>query len=287
MTTSGRMRIATRARLYLLAASFLALAVAFVVLSVGWSAYVVSQRTAELSRQAKALASGMEASSAVFGGTGSAGAGLQAQLFGIQARLIGAGLYVTDEDGAIVLSAVPSSLEHLPLGDLAERSDGTRTGVRRTAGGARLLIVAVPARIAGGSWLVAAQPTRDVRAIRIGVVAAGGVSLLVALGVAWVTGGVFARRLSAPLVRLRDAAEAVSAGDWGTQVSEEGDEEVVSLARSFNTMSRRVADTYAAQEAFIGDISHELRTPVTSIRGFSEAILDGTVTGDEQVKRSA
>jgi two-component system OmpR family sensor kinase len=42
-------------------------------------------------------------------------------------------------------------------------------------------------------------------------------------------------------------------------------------------MSVRVADAYGAQKEFVGDVSHELRTPITSIRGFSEALLDGTI----------
>lgn len=280
-------RIATRARLYLLGASLLALAVAFVLFSVGWSAYVVRQRTDELARQAQALARGMEASSQVLSSDGTGGTELQRLLFGVQARLIRAALYVATDDGTIVLSAAPSSLRSLPLDRLARQADGTLTGVSTTATGARLLIVAAPVDLGYGRWLVAAQPTRDVRSVQLGVLAVGGASLLVALVVAWVAGGVLSRRLTTPLVRLRDAAEAVSAGTWGAQVAEEGDEEVVSLARSFNTMSRRVADTYAAQEAFAGDISHELRTPITSIRGFSEAILDGTVADDVQVRRSA
>lgn len=280
-------RIATRTRLYLLGASLLALLVAFALFAVGWSTYVVRQRTDELSRQTQALAAGMEASQELLANEGTGGSGVRTLLFGVQARLIRAALYVADDDGTIVSSSADSSLQRLPLERLDKQDDGTLTGVSTTDAGSRLLIVAAPVRLERGSWLVAAQPTRDVRSAQLGVVAVGGVSVLVALAVAWIAGGVLARHLTTPLVRLRDAAEAVSAGEWGAQVPEEGDEEVASLARSFNTMSRRVADTYAAQEAFAGDISHELRTPITSIRGFSEAILDGTVTDEARVRRSA
>ncbi len=51
-------------------------------------------------------------------------------------------------------------------------------------------------------------------------------------------------------------------------------------------MSTRVADVYAAQKAFVGDVSHEIRTPLTSIRGFAEALLDGTVTDPDQQRRA-
>ena len=76
-------------------------------------------------------------------------------------------------------------------------------------------------------------------------------------------------------------------GEWGRQVPAEGDDEVTDLARAFNEMSTRVADAYRTQQEFVGDVSHELRTPVTSIRGFADAIVDGTVSGDEGVKRAA
>ena len=283
----GRTRISTRARLYLLGASLLALLVAFSLFSLGWSTYVVRQRTGELTRQAQALAAGMEASAPLLSGGGAGSSRLQTLLLSAQARLIRAALYVTADDGTVALASGSSSLQRVPLDRLDLQDDGTLTGVSATSSGARLLVVAVPIKVAGGSWLVAAQPTRDVRSAQLGVLGAVAVSLLIALAVAWFAGGVLARRLTTPLVHLRDAAEAVSGGAWGAQVPEEGDEEVVSLARSFNTMSRRVANTYAAQEAFAADISHELRTPITSIRGFSEAILDGTVIDEVQVRRSA
>jgi signal transduction histidine kinase len=81
-------------------------------------------------------------------------------------------------------------------------------------------------------------------------------------------------------VRLGDGVRAVAGGDWGHQVPVEGDDEVAELAGSFNTMSARVSSAYGAQKEFVGDVSHELRTPVTSIRGFSEALLDGTIADD-------
>ena len=154
----------------------------------------------------------------------------------------------------------------------------------RSATGARLLVVS--AQIDEGHRLVAIQGLREIRQTQAGILAIGLVALIAAALVAYVAGGVLARRLTAPLVRLEAAAESVAEGAFGTQVTEEGDAETASLARSFNRMSTRVADVYAAQKAFVGDVSHEIRTPLTSIRGFAEALLDGTVTDPDQQRRA-
>ncbi|MBA4370815.1 MAG: sensor histidine kinase, partial [Coriobacteriaceae bacterium] len=82
-------------------------------------------------------------------------------------------------------------------------------------------------------------------------------------------------------MRLRDAAEAVAEGEWGRTVLVEGDGEVASLARSFNRMSARVAAAHAAQQEFVGDVSHELKTPLTNIRMYAELLDEALEDGDE------
>ena len=65
---------------------------------------------------------------------------------------------------------------------------------------------------------------------------------------------------------------------YDTRASESGPSQVRDLARAFNAMAERVSDNERAMRSFIADVSHELRTPLTSIRGFVEALRDGTVT---------
>jgi len=52
-------------------------------------------------------------------------------------------------------------------------------------------------------------------------------------------------------------------------------------------MSTRVASAYAAQQAFVGDVSHEIRTPLTSISGFGQALLDGTIADEPGTRHAA
>ena len=283
-----RRRIVTRARLYVVGAALLSLAVSFAVFALGWSAYTVRQRTDVLSRQVVALAKGLSAAEAMVTGSGPGAADTRDRLFRVQAGLIDAVLFVTDGEGQVSRSSASGGLREVPFGRLTTRGSlGVRTGTAKASDGTSVLLVAAPFDQSGSRWLVAAEPLGDVRRAQTGLLAVSAASLLLAALVAWLAGGVLARRLSAPLVSLRDAAESVAGGGWGAQVPEEGDEEVASLAQSFNHMSTRVADAYAAQKSFVGDVSHELRTPITSIRGFSEAILDGTVAEPSEVKRSA
>ena len=94
-----RRSVATRARLYLVAAAMLALTVAFGVFVVAWGQYSIRQRTDDLARQVTALARGQ----AVAGEAGrsaenTATAGPSGRLLRVQAGLIGAGLFVTDAE---------------------------------------------------------------------------------------------------------------------------------------------------------------------------------------------
>lgn len=278
MTTPS---LATRARAYTVVVTLIALLSAFALLWFEWTGFIVEDRTASLTRQVLALARGQE----VAAGTSGESARLRQQLFRVQGQLIGAALYVTDRRGAVVVAPANSTLKQLPISELSQPDTrGVRTGLRGS-GSSRVIVVAAP--IGGsGTWLVAVQPLSQVMNATRHLTPIVAVAILIAVAVAFIAGGLFGGRLVRPLERLRDGAEAIAAGDLSARVAEEGDAEPRSLARSFNRMAERVEDTYAAQRAFIGDVSHELRTPITSIRGFAEALADGTASDPEIVARS-
>jgi signal transduction histidine kinase len=100
---------------------------------------------------------------------------------------------------------------------------------------------------------------------------AGLLSLVVSLLLAFLIGNSVAR----PLRRTVSATNAIAAGDYDQQVPELGPREVRDLARAFNDMSRQVQRTQHTQRDFLANVSHELKTPLTSIQGYSQAILDG------------
>jgi signal transduction histidine kinase len=265
----------------------LALVVAFGVFVLAWGQYAISQRTDELSRQVAALAKGQAVADQVEAGADQAATdAARDRLLNVEAGLMGAGLFITDANGTVQRATTDVPPGSIPLDRLTNASakSSAKSAIMRSGEGARLLVVSAP--IDATHYVVAVQGLREIQQTQAGILAIGAVALLIAAIVAYAAGGVLARRLSAPLVRLETAAESVAEGAFGTQVAEEGDAETASLARSFNRMSTRVADVYSAQKAFVGDVSHEIRTPLTSIRGFAEAMLDGTVTDPAQQRHA-
>ncbi len=277
--------LARRALAYTVAASLVSLVVAFGLFWTARSNYAISQRTDQLSRQTVAIASGLQAEDKLLVSAGMKR--LQEQLFRVQSRLIGAALFVTDANGNVLRSSGQVELNTLPIDTLgAANAGGAKTGVRLASNDLLILLAAAPTGD-GGEYLVAVQPLRDVLVPWEQLTGAALAALVVAMLVAVVLGWLLARRLTLPLRRLGDGAESIAEGDWGAQVPEEGDAEIASLAHSFNEMSSRVAEAYSAQKSFVGDVSHELRTPITSIRGYAEAIMDGTLSSPDDARRAA
>jgi signal transduction histidine kinase len=121
---------------------------------------------------------------------------------------------------------------------------------------------------------------------------AGGAVLwaaLIAFGVAVVVAGFIARRMTRPIAAMETTAREIAAGDLQARVDTEhlSDDELGSLGRTINAMATELDEARGHERAFLLSVSHDLRTPLTSIRGYAEAIGDGTVEGAEARIRAA
>ena len=112
-----------------------------------------------------------------------------------------------------------------------------------------------------------------------------GLALLLSLALAfWI-----ARWVAAPLQRMAAAAREVASHPLDMQVPPillDGPQEVRVLGNAFNEMTARVIASRQSQRDFVANVSHELKTPLTSIQGFAQAILDGTAA-DEPTRQQA
>lgn len=107
------------------------------------------------------------------------------------------------------------------------------------------------------------------------------VSAATAAAVAFGTGLLLASFISGPVRRLAAASEALGAGVLSTRVKVTGTGELRDLAVTFNRMAGRLEEMERARREFLADISHTLRTPLTAIQGWTEALADGLGQGEE------
>ena len=115
---------------------------------------------------------------------------------------------------------------------------------------------------------------------------------LLALVISMIIVSGLTRRMVKPLVSMKNSASAITAGDYSRKVAIEGDDEISDLGRSLNSLSseldefvRKTNKMEKLRRDFVANVSHELRTPITIIRGYNEAIADGTVTEAEDIKK--
>jgi two-component system, OmpR family, sensor kinase len=137
--------------------------------------------------------------------------------------------------------------------------------------------VAVPVRVEGrtlGAFVVAIFTAAEREEVDEVVRTVAGVSagvLILATVIAFLAAG----RVLAPLRGLRDAARSITATDLSQRIDAQGDDEIAELGRTFNEMLDRLDHAFTSQREFIRDAGHELRTPITVIRGHLELLAAG------------
>lgn len=182
----------------------------------------------------------------------------------------------------------PSPVQLLADADLVARwaaLDAPTQGEADTEGG-RIRYLAVPVLHEDevlGTFVAAVflEERREVVAtvIRAGALAYGGAFLLTA-AVAWFVAG----RVLRPLTDLTEAAYAVSESNWRERIHVEGDDQIALLARTFNEMLDRLEQAFDAQRQLIDDAGHELRTPITVVRGHLELMSEAPEEREETLR---
>lgn len=175
-------------------------------------------------------------------------------------------LTLLDADGLVVNSTIPG----------VERGE---TGAEDNA-----VPVEVNGAVVGYVQFAAAPAARDLRqspeaaflerVSRAILISAAGAALL-----ALALGAVLAGTISRPVRELTEGTKALAAGDLGHQVPVRTADEIGELARSFNRMSADLAHSNQLRKQMTADIAHDLRTPLSVILGYSEALQDGKLPG--------
>lgn len=92
----------------------------------------------------------------------------------------------------------------------------------------------------------------------------------------------YARRMTRPLTAMESAAHKMAGGDFSARAPEDGTREMLTLASAFNQMAEKLSTQEQSRRDFVANVSHELRSPITSIQGFAQGLLDGAVPPEEQ-----
>jgi signal transduction histidine kinase len=202
------------------------------------------------------------------------------RLVRVSAESVRGRVIVVDHNGRLLADSagapVRRSYADRPEIQAALRGHGAQITRGSRTLGADILATSAPV-LSHGRVDGAARVTQSVaavhRAVRTSILDLAGLAAVVML-LGMAAGAVVAQRIARPIRHLDQAARRVATGDLDSTVAVEGSTEQRSLVRAFNEMTERVRRLLGAQEEFVADASHQLRTPLTGLRLRLEGIAD-------------
>ena len=133
------------------------------------------------------------------------------------------------------------------------------------------------------AYVIGMQPVKEsLRPYILAVLRMFGISATITLVVALIAVYVMTYEMTKPLRQMSEATKRYAEGDFSMRVHVDGRNEMADLAGAFNSMARDLASLESSRRSFVANVSHELKTPMTTIGGFIDGILDGTISPDKQ-----
>jgi len=208
-------------------------------------------------------------------------------------------ILLVDADGNLFRQVTPGVTQadrsiEIPEGELPYNISQLTRGTFQTAAGRTFNFTAYPVdrlfRNQGQvkmNTLVVAVQRSGALAIWVSLARPFLLAGLIALAVSVVIAFLMARSFYRPIQRITQAAERVAQGQYDQEVSIDGPEEIKVLAVGFNEMAGKIKQSQQQLRHFVADISHQLKSPLTSIQGFAQALLDGTAEDCETRLKAA
>lgn len=199
----------------------------------------------------------------------------------------GAVLFVTDEDGNILLHTGSDDFTDQPIPSdlLAEMDSGENIFKTGSLGGVYSgKYYTAGRRIEAGGYdgyLFAASPMTALASYMGDMLTMFGISAAAILLLCSLLCWVLAKRITGPIEDISEAARRLGSGDFTARAPVDGCVELADFATTFNNMAARLQTIDNSRGQFMGNIAHELRTPMTTIKGFIDGMLDGTIPPEE------
>lgn len=134
----------------------------------------------------------------------------------------------------------------------------------------------------GEGYIVAADSIEDAKNLMKRIAQIYVVSAIFPLILMFVAISIMTYRLTKPLRIMSEASKAMARGDFSRRIPVTRDDEIGELAVSFNQMTNSLARLEEVRKSFIANVSHELKTPMTTIGGFIDGMIDGTIPVERQ-----
>ncbi len=207
-------------------------------------------------------------------------------------QVSGSDIFITDSHGTILMCACDEWQENgkcmhssyiIPK-DVIDKSGGDNKLEINTLGIYKYPhYVSVKAMGEEGNYFVfATKPLSEARVLLSKISKIYYLWAIIPLAFMFIAIYVLTYRLTKPLKSMSEAAKAMSKGDFSKRVPVTSDDEIGELAVSFNMMTNSLSRLESMRKSFVGDVSHELKTPMTTIGGFIDGILDGTIKENER-----
>ena len=126
--------------------------------------------------------------------------------------------------------------------------------------------------------------TSDMRGLLMEIIRIFLISALVVFIIMLVAAYMGTKGILRPIKRITTAARQFAHGDFGVRVPVKSRDEIGELSQSFNTMADSIEKSEELRRTFVANVSHELRSPMTSIGGYVDGILDGTIPRENEDK---
>ena len=260
--------------LALLGASFFALSYA----------YAADERSDEMAQKASVVAR-LVASYASSGDVRD-----MREMAGVAASMTDVDFLVCSTEGSVLLTTDENLVDHVltvPSDVMETALFGERYSARTTLGGiyeSKRFVVGVP--IESDIWTVGAvfavTETGRLTTMWRAFFAMFLMTSVIVLLLSFVASAWVSMRQSRPIREMAAATRAFAEGNFDTRMHDYGAGEIGELASAFNAMADSLQETERQRREFIANISHELKTPMTSIAGYTDGILDGTIPPEKE-----